>query len=633
MTRMHKINQRLSTLLQNDKHIVYFITEDRDILEEVFAGAAPILKALGGTAFQSCLTTDDKVYTYAQSNLLLADAYDLAPIRAQLGSPFFAAPPVNPVFGDPLDRAAYLYLTDFHLFSKDKAAHLLKQFLRYARERADRKQPVYLLLISPVLSLPDSLQGVVEIIDVPELEQEDVTALLKQEAVRECFPGDPRPLSELTMLLSPIDCERIEQAAADFKGVSRQQILSIANDLRCEFGSFFGQFDRPNGTMENLARIKQARLRLIAQSKAEQARHDKTVTMLEPSGAVAGLDGYRRWLDEIKDDLLHPDQALQWGCLPPKGVLLTGVPGSGKTQAAKLTAHEIGVSLVQFRMDNLLGGLVGDSEANFKRCRKRIEALAPCVVLIDEMEKIFGGSEGSGSHEVKMNLLAALLDWLQENQRPIFFFATSNSVRGLRPELLRDGRFDMRFCVFMPTRDELAQIICYHLQRAGMLSHGRLLGAFHSQFHSLALRFLEEITAYGEENHKNMFYTGANIEALISQTNRELRRTEKTPDGLTPSVYLEVMLKTAKSDRSQPYGVTNLEDIADFWLSARKNQYASASGSMLIPFESFRPGDDSSDPLSFPPPPADAPRYDRALYRQITEEICRLYQQRRQNGR
>ena len=85
--------------------------------------------------------------------------------------------------------------------------------------------------------------------------------------------------------------------------------------------------------------------------------------------------------------------------------------------------NEGNVLLVQFRMDNLLGGLVGDSEANFKRCRKRIEALAPCVVLMDEIEKTFAIDKASGKNDVKMNILTALLDWMQENKKQIFFFA------------------------------------------------------------------------------------------------------------------------------------------------------------------------------------------------------------------
>ncbi len=629
MPRIQEIDRQLSALPQSGKRIVYWITEDRDILEEVFAGAAPTLKALADGAFDGCYAPDGLLYAYACRNNILADLYALDAVGGKLSTQFLPRSKPDPLQPDPLGRAAFLYVGDFHIMQADSAAHLLKQFLHYAHTQAENGRQVYLFLISPVLCLPDGFAHEVEIIDVPEMDKEDIALLLLRQAAQERPDGQLQPDGETDSGLHGVDRQRILQAAADFKGLARRDILSIVNDLRSECGSFYGQSDRPNGTTENLERIRQARVRLVADCKAAAARHDKTVTMLQPDWAVSGLDGYMNWLGEVKDDLLAPEEALAWGYLPPKGVLMSGVPGSGKTQAAKRTAAELGVSLVQFRMDNLLGGLVGDSENNFKRCRKRIEALAPCVVLIDEMEKLFGDADGAGSHEVKMNLLAALLDWLQENQKPIFFFATCNSVRGLRPELLRDGRLDMRFYVFMPTRDELAGIFSFHLARANRWSGGRLFARFAGEFTELAQDFLEEIALYGEQTGKAMLYTGANVENLVAQTNRTLRRSLSTSDGLTRTQYLDALLQTAKSSRSQPYGVTNLEDIADFWLGARKNQYANAGGRELLPFD----GLDTGETVRFRTPAPQGNRYDKLLFQRVSQEICRLYTARKQAGR
>jgi len=310
---------------------------------------------------------------------------------------------------------------------------------------------------------------------------------------------------------------------------------------------------------------------------------------------------------------------------------LTGVPGSGKTQAAKKTAAQMDVSLVQLRMDNLLGGYVGDSEANFKRCRKRVEALAPCVVLIDEMKKIFGTTEhSSGSHDVKMNLLAALLDWLQENKKPIFFFATSNSVGDLRPELLRDGRFDRRFSVFMPTYNELVKIFHYHMDQFDRLSGGRLFQNFSGGYDQMARDFLDKSTQYAKKNGLDLFYTGANIENLISQTNRALRTEggKKNITGISRDRYLEALLKTVESGQSQPYGVTNMDDIARFWVQALKNQYTSASALDLFPFQSF---DRKKGEFSHPKPYEHA--YDEYMFTQVSAEIKNLYREMAEQNR
>ena len=626
MSRMHRIDQRLSTLPQRGKRIVYFITEDREILDEVFAGAGATLRALGGRAFDGGCAADDRLCAYARQNRLLADVYTVKELAGKLGSKILL--PAGGAKEDPLDahvlqRAPFFFLNDFHVLDKDTAAHFVKQFLEFAAARAQDGGAPYMFLISPIPCAPVGFEREMEIIDVPEMDAEDVNALLVRLAVRERFPSSLQSAQALAQKLTDMERGRLRRAAADFKGLPRGDILEIASDLRSEFGSFFGWQDGLSGTMENVAALQKARVRLVKECKVRAAEHDKTVTMLEPSMAVSGLEEYRNWLGEIRSDLLDPDAARRWGCLPPKGVLLTGVPGSGKTQAAKLTAAEIGTSLVQFRMDNLLGGLVGDSESNFKRCRKRIEALAPCVVLFDEMEKIFGASSSSGSHEVRMNLLAALLDWLQENKLPIFFFATCNSVSDLRPELLRDGRFDMRFYVFMPTRSELVSIIRFHLARANGLSGGALFAGFQGQYDELAGEFLDEIAAYGARTGKNMLYTGANVENLIGQTNRLLRRTRGEPEGITRREYLDAMLRTATSGRSQPYGVTNLGDIAAFWLSARRNQDANAGGRELLPFVRFVERDKEGKAVVRDLPAA-GNAYDEMLQKGVAREICRL---------
>jgi SpoVK/Ycf46/Vps4 family AAA+-type ATPase len=350
------------------------------------------------------------------------------------------------------------------------------------------------------------------------------------------------------------------------------------------YGSFYGRdaAQKYVSMGDDFEKIAKARQDMTDLARKEKARKDSTVTILETGDQVAGLGKYREWLEDRKSAVENPDRAREDGKEPVRGVLMTGLPGTGKTQGAKYTAYRLGLSLVQFRIDNLLGGLVGDSEKNFKRYRKRVEMLAPCVVLIDEIEKLFADERGGsgGSSEVKMNIFTALLDWMQENKKGIFFYATCNSVKNLPSELLRDGRFSMRFSVFMPTYQELTEIICFYMKKVNDLSGGRVFenaagivskrGEISDEAAKL---FLHKVTLSGRESHRNMFFTGANIEALIKDVQYNV-------PGEIGSInqYVEAMLKSAQGEFCQPYGETNLKGAVNFWIDALENNFTDAAG-------------------------------------------------------
>lgn len=575
MSRMNMINQRLSELPLTDIRIVYFITEDREFLEEVFYGCAATLKGLRRDKVIECdkrnfykRSLTDNILVDLDSVLGLTKNRFKEAARQSSNSKQYGQPNNDPA--DILNKAAYLFITDFHLLHQDTADEVLKHFISYSRTREKNGEPVYLFLVSPIPKLPDGFEQDITIIDVPEMDEGEIRELLLRQA------------EEYHNKMNAREKKLCEEAAADFRGVPRREILRILKDLNSNHNSFYGvQKIHSAGDINNIREMRQT---LVSEYKQQAAMHDSTITLLEPSDSIAGMSAYINWLDEVKDDFSYPEKAHSWGIQSPKGVLLTGVPGSGKTQAAKMTAHTMGskVMLVQFRMDNLLGGLVGDSEKNFKRCKKRVRALAPCVVLIDEIEKIFATKGDSQKSDVKMSLLALLLDWLQENDKQIFFFATSNSVANLAPELTRDGRFDMRMYAFMPSAAELTKIIVYHLEKANAMTGAQnRFGAFSSEYGKLAEEFLNKII----DNKKDMLFTGANIEVLIKETNKYLRT--KKCEKPSKDQYLNAMLEVVSSGRCQPYGVTNMHDIVRFWLLARENNYSSVDETELLPFRAF----------------------------------------------
>lgn len=169
-------------------------------------------------------------------------------------------------------------------------------------------------------------------------------------------------------------------------------------------------------------------------------------------------------LDKLKD-FLNVRKAGWDKDLPVKGVLLAGVPGGGKTLVAKAAAGVLGTTLVRLDIGRFYQKHLGETERQFNRALQTIEQIAPVVVLIDEMEKVFGSS-GDG-HEVSRRLLGAFLYWLQERKKKIFIVATANRVQSLPPELMRAGRWDRAFFIDLPTHVERQKIFEIHLAKQG----------------------------------------------------------------------------------------------------------------------------------------------------------------------
>ncbi|MCX6623223.1 MAG: AAA family ATPase, partial [Acidobacteria bacterium] len=160
------------------------------------------------------------------------------------------------------------------------------------------------------------------------------------------------------------------------------------------------------------------------------------------------------------------EAARQFGLPKPKGLLLVGVPGCGKSLTAKAVAAEWKMPLLKFDLGKVFGGLVGQSEENMRRAVKMAEAVTPCVMWIDEIEKGLAGSRGGGGDSgVTQRVFGTLLTWMEENQKQVFTIATANDIEGLPPELLRKGRFDEVFFIDLPTPQERATILAIHLTK------------------------------------------------------------------------------------------------------------------------------------------------------------------------
>lgn len=180
---------------------------------------------------------------------------------------------------------------------------------------------------------------------------------------------------------------------------------------------------------------------------------------------VGGMENLKEWLK--KRQLAYDKEARDWGLKEPKGLLLLGVPGCGKSLIAKSIASSWNMPLLRLDVGKVFQGIVGSSEDNIRKAIATAEAVAPCVLWIDEIEKGLSGVQSSGATDggVTFRIFSTILTWMQEKTAPVFVVATANNINQLPPELLRKGRFDEIFFVDLPSQKEKENIFSIHLQK------------------------------------------------------------------------------------------------------------------------------------------------------------------------
>jgi SpoVK/Ycf46/Vps4 family AAA+-type ATPase len=210
---------------------------------------------------------------------------------------------------------------------------------------------------------------------------------------------------------------------------------------------------------------------IVAAEKKRVIARGKGVTWEDPDprglDAVGGLDNVKSWLTARK--AAFGPRARAYGLPAPKGCFLVGLPGTGKTLVSRCIAAAWGLPLISLDFGALQSKFVGESQTNLRQTLSLIEAVSPCVVRVDEIEKALAGASGPAADGgVSQDALGTFLTWMQERRSPSFVIATANDVRNLPPELLRKGRFDEVFFVDLPTRGERAAIV-----RAALGAHNR----------------------------------------------------------------------------------------------------------------------------------------------------------------
>ena len=209
---------------------------------------------------------------------------------------------------------------------------------------------------------------------------------------------------------------------------------------------------------------------IIAREKARALKKNGLLEIIgsaQSLAAIGGLDVLKDWLTKRRE--AFTPRAKAYGLPSPKGLLILGIPGTGKSLTAKATARVFGLPLLKLDAGRIFAGLVGQSESNLRSVIQTAEAIAPCVLWIDELEKGFAGSRGGGSADggTSARVFGSFISWMQEKTAPVFVVATANDVSQLPPEMLRKGRWDELFFVDLPDQSEREAIWAIQIAKYG----------------------------------------------------------------------------------------------------------------------------------------------------------------------
>ncbi|HYD42627.1 MAG TPA: AAA family ATPase [Anaeromyxobacter sp.] len=296
------------------------------------------------------------------------------------------------------------------------------------------------VIVAPRLALPEGLAGDAAVLRLPLPDDGELAAIL--DAVHGATAG-PRP--------APLAPEIRHRALVAARGLTDPQARrAFTRALRRD----------PALGPEGVAAVAADKSRLLAADLGLEL-----VEGLDKPEDLGGLAQFKAWMEERA--LAFDAEASRYGLPPPRGVLLVGVQGCGKSLAAKAAAARLGVPILRLDLPRVLGSRAG-AEEGLARALEAAEALAPVALWVDEIEKGFAGSTpGDGGDPRAARLLGAFSTWLQERRGPVFVVATANDVSRLPPELLRRGRFDELFFVDLPDLEARREIIELHLRRRG----------------------------------------------------------------------------------------------------------------------------------------------------------------------
>lgn len=301
-----------------------------------------------------------------------------------------------------------------------------------------------IILISPMQEIPEELEKEITVLNHPLPARDDLSALLDR------IIADVKQFKQVKIELDDAGRERLLQAALGLT-------LGEAENV---FAKIIVKDERLSG--DDVNEVFAEKQQIIRKSGLlEYYATDENFSH------VGGMAVLKDWLD--KRAAAFTSEARAFGLPSPKGILMLGVQGCGKSLCAKAVSNLWQLPLLRFDMGRMFGSLVGSSEENVRRAIAVAESVAPAVLWVDEIDKAFAGSQGSGATDggTTARVFGTFLTWLSEKTAPVFVVATANDISQLPPELLRKGRLDEIFFVDLPSREERHEIFRIHLSKRG----------------------------------------------------------------------------------------------------------------------------------------------------------------------
>lgn len=448
----------------------------------------------------------------------------------------------------------------------------------------------------------------------------------------------------------------IDQLVVNFRGISERQIESVL--IKCLVDELFDEsLDATKSQEKILNEIRNLKRQMLDGFKGL-----KWITIKEGGPQAAGLNAITDWLKERQPIFSDPEKSVMQGFDIPNGILITGIPGTGKSLMAKQTARILKLPLVAMDLGDIQEGIVGKSEEHMAAALRTVDAMAPCVLWIDEIEKAFSGAEsGKSDGGVMRRMFGKFLTWMQEKESYCFVLATSNDITKLPPELFRSQRFDEKYYTFMPSAKECAQMFVanIHLQNERIVNaKGKKIPIFDGNVfekESYWLYILNNICTCNIDMWGNVtkeyvsldrdgrwmkgylpqkkLFTGADIAALVNALKFKVlsqRRKENSSnygfEGPIKKTEADTFLPVVLGNII-PYGQSNLKDVALCFKSLTKNRFKSASATTeensIIRFSDYNEltGSMKYDSRRFLD---DNSKYDRTLYMCIVGAINSL---------
>ena len=410
---------------------------------------------------------------------------------------------------DNLDNKT-LILRDAHFFlDKPETIAAIKKL---AQGINGGKYDCTVCIIAPLVTLPRELVNYITVMELDDLTENSIKEIVSNFIKMQ--------------KISPPRADLLEKLVTRLKGLSQTEIGNILSLSISEDGM-----------------LNYSDLPLILEQKQQMIRKSGILEMVrvkESMDDIGGLEILKAWLKRKAEIFKQIKKAQDFGVDIPKGVLIAGMPGCGKSLTAKAAAKAFDIPLLRLDMGRLMGKYVGESEGNMRRAIKITEASSPCVLWIDELEKAFAGI-GANSSEVTTRLFGNFLTWMQEKDSLAFVVATANKIDALPPELLRKGRFDEIFYVDLPNKAERKKIIEIHIKKR---RHARDL-------ETINLNTLVE---------KTEGYCGADLEGIVREAveiafvNKKPRlSTENLLDAIENTHSLSEIMKDSIENMKKMY--------------------------------------------------------------------------------